>query len=342
MAKVYIIILNWNGQKDTMECLESVYRLHYPDFHVIVVDNGSYDCSVETIGREFPQIILIENSKNLGFTGGNNVGMHRAMQLGADYVWLLNNDTVVDPDSLGRLVDEAENSHQIGMVSPVVHYYDPPEKVQFMGAYADFENFTNTNVVDVKELEDPSVQRNLVLWGTALLIKREVIEVIGYLSEKYFAYIEDCDFSYRSLRANFRARVRLDARIFHKGSQSTGKHSPIQVYLGTRNNYFLWKDHTIGFRRLYLPGNYIGMVINYAKCLADEGNEKGFDACLNGYWAAVRGIGGRYDPTIVIPSCLRLMFRFFVYWHPYFWIHLLRCDVTGMVRVALAKAQADP
>jgi len=337
MAKVYIIILNWNGLKDTIECLDSVYKLHYPDFHVIVVDNGSSDCSVETISREFPQIILIENNKNLGFTGGNNVGMHRAMQLGADYVWLLNNDTVVDPDSLARLIDEAEMSPQTGLVSPVVHYYDTPEKIQFMGAYADFEHFTNTNVVDAKELEDPSVQRNLVLWGTALLIKREVIEAIGYLAEKYFAYVEDCDYSYRALSANFLAKVRLDAQIFHKGSKSTGRHSPVQVFLGTRNMYFLWKDHTQGLRRICLPGNYLGMVINYAKCLADEGNEKGFDACLNGYWAAIRGVGGGYDPTIIIPSYLKLIFCFLVSWYPYFWVHLLRCDVIGIVRMTWNK-----
>lgn len=339
MPKISIILLNWNGLNDTIECLASVYRLDYPNFEVIVIDNCSTDGSVSNIRRKFPQAFLIENSKNLGFTGGNNVAMKYAMRVGADYVWLLNNDTVVEPDSLSKLVEEAEQSPQIGLVSPVIHYYDSPEDVQFMGAYVDFAHFSNTNVIDVKELDDKRIQRNLVLWGTALLIKRNVIETVGYLSEKYFAYLEDCDYSFRAMKANYRASVRLDAHILHKGSQSTGRHSPIQVFLGTRNLYFLWRDNTQGFRRILLPGYYLGMVINYANCLSDEGNEKGFDACLNGFWAAFRGVGGCYDPTIIIPSWLRRIFCFFVFWHPYFWIHLLRCDIAGIVRASLAKAQ---
>ncbi len=89
---------------------------------------------------------------------------------------------------------------------------------------------------------------------------------------------------------------------------------------------------------MVVPCYYIGMVINYAKCLFDEGNVKGFDACLNGFWAAIRGKGGGYDPRILMPSWLKAVFRFFVSWHPYFWVRLLRCDVIGIVRAAFAKA----
>ena len=340
MAKVYIILLNWNGLNDTLECLDSVYRLDYPDFEVIVVDNCSSDASVETIRRKFPQVILIENTKNLGFTGGNNIGMRYAVSLGADYVWLLNNDTVVEPDSLAKLVAEAEKSPQIGIVSPVIYCYDSPEEVQFMGSYVDFKKFVVIPVKEPKELEDERVRRNLILWGTAILIKKSVIETIGYLSDKYFAYVEDCDYSVRALRANYRTVIRLDARILHKGTRAAGMYSPVHVFLGTRNLYFFWRDNTRGFRKIFVPAYYIGMVINYAKCLSDEGNEKGFDACLNGFWAALKGKGGGYDPTVIIPSALRSVFSFFVSWHPYFWVKLLRCDVRGIVRAALAKAQA--
>jgi hypothetical protein len=340
MPKVVVILLNWNGLNDTLECLTSVFRLDYPEFEVIVVDNGSSDKSVETIRCKFPQVILIENNQNLGFTGGNNVAMKYAMKAGADYVWLLNNDTVVEPDSLAKIVDEAEKSLDIGLVSPVIYYYDCPQKVQFMGAYVDFNHFNVTKVKDSKELESQVVQRNLILWGTALLIRRKVIETVGYLSEKYFAYVEDRDYSFRVLKANYRTIVSLDSRIFHKGAKSTGRHSPIQVFLGTRNLYFVWRDNTHGFRRTFLLGYYIGMVINYANCLSDEGNEKGFDACLNGFWAALRAKGGGYDPTIVIPSSLKKVFRFFVAWYPHFWVRLFRCDVVGIGRAVLAKAQA--
>jgi len=339
MPKVYIIILNWNGLKDTLECLDSVLKLDYPNFEVIVVDNCSSDDSVEIIRHKYSQVVLIENSKNLGFAGGNNVAMKYAMKAGADYVWLLNNDTIIEPDSLLKLVDGAEQSLEIGLVSPVIYQYGGPEHVQFMGAYVDFTHFSVTAVMDSKELENQCVQRNLFLWGTALLIKRDVIESIGYLSEKYFAYVEDRDYSFRALRANFRNIVKLDARIFHKGSKSTGRHSPIQVFLGTRNLYFVWSDNTHGFKRIFLPGYYIGMVINYANCLSEEGNEEGFNACLNGFWAAFKGKGGGYDPTIIIPSMLNKVFRFCISCYPHFWVRLFRCDIPGIVRTALTKAQ---
>lgn len=106
--KVFIIIVNWNGLKDTLECLQSVFKQDYPNFEVIMVDNGSKDNSVQVIRNAYPQIILIENKENLGYTGGNNVGMHYAVNSGSDYVWLLNNDTVVEPDTLSKLVAAAK------------------------------------------------------------------------------------------------------------------------------------------------------------------------------------------------------------------------------------------
>lgn len=339
MPKVFIIILNWNGLNDTLECLDSVFKLGYQDYEVVVVDNCSSDDSVETIRRKYPQLFLIENSKNLGFAGGNNVAMKYAVMAGADYVWLLNNDTVVEPDSLSKLVVEAEKSLKIGLVSPVIHHYCNRENVEFMGAYADFADFKITLVKHPNELERQSVRRNLILWGTALLIKREVIETVGYLSEKYFAYAEDCDYSIRALRSNYQTSVRLDANIFHKGARSTGSHSPIKVFLGMRNLYFFWSDNTRGFRSMSLPGHYIGMVINCAKCLSDEGSTEGLDACLNGFWAAIRGIGGGYDPAIVIPAWLKKVFCFFVLRQPYFWVRLFKLDFSGIMRAAFARAQ---
>lgn len=339
MPKVHIIILNWNGLKDTLECLDSVLKLDYPDFEVIVVDNCSSDGSVETIRRKYPQVILIENSRNLGFTGGNNVAMKYAMKAGADYVWLLNNDTVVEPDSLMKLVDGAEQSQEIGLVCPAIYHYDSPDKIQFIGAYVDFSHFSVTAVTDPKELETPSVRHNLFLWGTALLIKRKVIETVGYLSEKYFAYAEDRDYSFRVLRANFRTIVSLDAHIFHKGSKSTGRHSPIQVFLGTRNLYYVWNDNTQGVRRVLLPGYYLGMVINYSNCLTEEGNTEGFNACLNGFWAAIMGKTGGYDPTIIIPTWLKIILSFYVSFYPHFWVRIFRCDILGIARTAIEKAK---
>lgn len=161
--------------------------------------------------------------------------MRYAMENGGDYVWLLNNDTVVERETVMKLVEEAEQSPTIGLVSPMIYYYDNPEKVQFMGAYADFANNVVTNIEDPKELENNCLQRDLVLWGTALFIKKSVIESVGYLSEQYFAYYEDYDYSLRALRKDFQTKIRRDGRILHKDSRSTGKQSPIQVFLRTQS-----------------------------------------------------------------------------------------------------------
>lgn len=340
MPKVFIIILNWNGLKDTLECLESLSRLVYPNFEVIVVDNCSSDDSTASIRRKFPRVFVIENSKNLGYTGGNNIGISRALEQGADYVWLLNNDTVVDPDTLMKLVDEAEQSPGTGLISPIVHFYGAPEEVQFIGARLDFANCEIIPVKEAKELGNEGVRRSLVLYGTALFIRKNVIETIGYLSEKYFAYQEDFDYSVRALRANFRTAVRVDARILHKDSRSTGgKGSPIQVFLMTRNAYYLWRDNGHWFRRVFVPGHFIGMMISRAKFLADNGNEKGFDACLKGVWAALKGNTGAYDPTFAMPFWFESLFTFFVTWHPYFWINFFRGNFSVIAQRAFCGAE---
>jgi hypothetical protein len=140
----------------------------------------------------------------------------------------------------------------------------------------------------------------------------------------------------RSQRKNFRARVTHDATVLHKVSRSIGNKTPAQVFLRARNACFVWEDNVHGFRRVLLPGQYLGMVIRYARLLLDENNGKAFDACLNGFWAAVRGRGGAYDPAIAIPPWLKAVFSFFVTRHPYFWINLFTFNVRGM---ALAACQ---
>jgi GT2 family glycosyltransferase len=340
IPKVYIIILNWNGINDTFECLNSVFKLNYKNFEVIVVDNGSTDDSVDTINQKFPKVILIENHKNLGFTGGNNVGMKLALELGADYVWLLNNDTVVESDSLFKLVDVAEKDPYVGLLSPAVHDYDIPNNIQFIGCHINYNNYSLIPVKEPKELETVD-QSNLVLYGTALLVKKIVITTIGFLSDKYFAYVEDCDYSVRALKANFRTMVKPDARVYHKGVQSTGKYSPPHVYLGTRNLYYFWKDNSTGLKRFLLPAFYIGMVINYSKELSDEGNENGFKACINGLWAASKGEGGGYNANITAPSWIHKLFRFFVTWHPYFWVMLIRFNFRDIARTALSRVKSS-
>src|SRR6185437_6497170 len=131
--KVSIIVLTWNSYEITRDCLLSLRKVDYPNFEVVLVDNGSADSSPETLAREFPEVTLIRNPKNLGFTGGNNVGMRNVLSRGTDYVLLLNNDTVVAPDFLAELVEVAESNPRIGVLNPKIYYFEPSDVIWYGG-----------------------------------------------------------------------------------------------------------------------------------------------------------------------------------------------------------------
>mgnify|MGYP001563305766 FL=1 len=340
IPKVFIIILNWNGLQDTLECLESVYKLEYSNFEVVVVDNGSSDDSVKVIRNAYPQVTLIENDKNLGFTGGNNIAMRYAMRHGCDYMWLLNNDTIVESDALCKIITAAEKSLDIGLVSPVIYYYDKPDKIQFCGCYIDWKDLSISSVSDIVILDQVCKERQISLWGTALLIKRCIIEQVGYLNEKYFAYYEDYEYSTRVANADYRNIVQREAKVYHKGSGSTsGQESPIQVFLRTRNLYFFWMDNLKGLRKINYFKKYIAHTILYATSLNNNLPESA-DACFNGAWAAIRGIGGPWDKSASMSGSLKKVFYFICSWHPYFLTALLQGDFLNIISKTFKRVKA--
>src|SRR3989338_7606720 len=187
--KIAIVILNWNGKTDTKECLNSLKNITYPNYEIILVDNGSVDGSVEMLEKEHPEIMLIKNKENLGFTGGNNVGIKKALEHNADYVLLLNNDTIVEPDFLGTMVGVAEQDASIGIIGPKIYYYSLPYVIWSAGGkYISFLGKARTNGINQTDGPEYNVQKK-VSWvtGCAMMIKREVFEKIGLLKEQYFS-----------------------------------------------------------------------------------------------------------------------------------------------------------
>lgn len=337
--KVAIIILNWNGLADTLECLESVYRLDYPAYDVIVVDNASSDDSVSAIRRAFPQVTVLENQENLGYTGGNNRAMKYAYERGADYVWLLNNDTVVEADTLGTLVAVAESDPRIGMVSPLICYYDDKERVQFCGSYVDWDSFEIVYPEHREACPPPAFTTgsNVCLWGTALLIRRSVIEQIGYLGAEYFAYWEDTDYSVRVLKAGFRNYVTTSAKLYHKtplpeNSMSTPR--PHYLYYMFRNSYFFYARHLTGRKFI----SYLRMHI--AKLLSEVGYSHRkkqadvADAYFNAAWDAFHGISGpmRLDTKRLSPALKRILSGIFA-WHPALWENMIKGDMATLAKL---------
>ena len=338
--KVYIIILNWNGLEDTLECLESVFELSYPKFEVLVVDNGSTDDSVAVIRKAYRGVILIENKENLGYTGGNNIGMRYALNNGADYVWLLNNDTVVEIDTLSKLVDRGESSPEIGLISPIIYYYDEPHKIQSLGSYVDWKSFEFFTIKSREQLSNEIVRKDMFLWGTALLIKRSVIDSVGYLSEKYFAYQEDAEYSIRAAKSGYRNVIENRARVYHKNSRSTGSQtSLIQVFLRVRNSYFFWMGNLKGFRKLSYFWKFMADTISRAAALKNENFVESVEACFNGAWAGFLGIGGSWDKNIIMPSLLKKIFHVLCSWHPYFWASLLRGEFRSITSEVLKRTK---
>lgn len=216
---VAVIVLNWNGWRDTLECLVSLEKLAYPNYEVVVVDNGSTDGSEERIRERFPDVSVLQTGTNLGFAVGNNVGIEYAIQHDTGYVWLLNNDTIVDSEALTEMVAVAESDEEIGLVGSSLYYFHDPKSLQaFGGGVVNWWSGTN------RLLKAPANARLDFVTGASVLIKRSVVESIGPLDGSYFFYWEDVAYSRRAVEAGWKLGVAARSRILHKegGTVSEG------------------------------------------------------------------------------------------------------------------------
>jgi GT2 family glycosyltransferase len=221
---VYIIILSWNGKEDTLSCLRSIMGLRYPNFTVVMVDNASSDGTVESVKENFTTVKIIANSENLRFAGGNNVGIEYALQNKADYILLLNNDTIVDPDFLDRLIEVAASDKRIGIAGPKIYYYQDRKRIWFAGGKVEYWKGWVSHI-GIRELDHgqyDAVRRVDYITGCCMLVRREVIERVGKLDEKFFIYGEDADLCLRASRAGYELVYAPSSMIWHKVSASSG------------------------------------------------------------------------------------------------------------------------
>ena len=240
---VHIIVLNWNGKDDTIECVESLQEINYDNYKIIVVDNGSEDDSVFEIKKNFPRIKIIENKKNLGFAGGNNIGMKYAMENEADYVLLINNDTTVDENFLTELVKIGESNKKIGALGSKIYFHSEPNRIWFAGGKVNWlkNKGTHLGLDEIDNGQYNKISEVDYLTGCCLLVKREVIEKIGVLAEDYFLYYEDTDFSARVKNAGYKIMYVPKSKIYHKISRSTKPGSPSYIYYHVRNGLVMAK-----------------------------------------------------------------------------------------------------
>ena len=235
--KVYIVVLNWNGKADTLECLASLRSTDYDNYVVVLADNGSEDDSVSAVRAQFPEVEILELGKNLGFAGGNNAGIRYAIEQGADYVYLINNDTTVDPAYLRELVAAAEADPRVGLAGSKIMYHSEPQRIWFAGGRINWllNKGEHIGLDEIDKGQYDAAGEVGYLTGCSLLIKREVVEKVGVLEDDYFLYYEDADYSLRVHNAGYRIMYAPKSIIYHKVSRSTKPGSSSYVYYHVRN-----------------------------------------------------------------------------------------------------------
>jgi len=335
--KVFVIVLNWDGMVDTLACLSSLRKCNYDNKEVVVVDNGSSDHSAEIIQARFPEVHIIHNMTNEGFCKGNNIGIRYALDNKAEYVWLLNNDTEVESSTLSKLVENAEESTEIGLVSPVLCYFEDKTKVQFSGSYIDLKTF-EIHYPECKESPDAIFQTgpNVILWGTALLIKRTVIENIGLLDERFFAYWEDTDYSIRSIKGGFRNVVCKDARIYHKRpitpEGEVPKKSSFYYYFYERNRILLQRKHA---KSRVERARILAMGLANGSAHVPLCPKEYVEIALTGVWHGIKGISGTFKTKPEMPWILRTLLIKISKIHPVFIVNILTFDLNAAYRAFL-------
>lgn len=247
---VAIVVLTWNQRDLVLDCLASLRVLNYPNYSIIVVDNASCDQTANVIRANFPDATVIENSENLGFAEGNNVGIRYALEHGAEYVMLLNDDTIVDAQMLDELIVVAEKAPKIGLVGPAIYYQNQPEVIWSAGNNIDWDTGTLKRLhADTRlDPEQPAFEADY-LTGCALCVKSAVIDRIGLIDPRYFIYYEETDWCMRARAAGYKAVLVPRARIWHQVSATMKQDSPATVYYMTRNAFLFLYLHAKGATR---------------------------------------------------------------------------------------------
>lgn len=245
---ISIIALNYNQKQITCEFLQSLHNLKYPNFEVLVVDNASKDNPKKAFEKAYEGVNVILSSSNLGFTGGNNLGIKNAK---GDYFFIVNNDTEVTPDLLDELIDPFSEDENIAMVSPKIKFYHNQNIIQYAG-FKLINPLTGQNGA-VGSLEEDKGQHDVPGYtnyahGAAMLVSRKAVEEVGMLPDQFFIYYEELDWSAQMIKAGYKIFYQASATIYHKESITMGKESSIKAYYHTRNRILFMRRNYKGWQ----------------------------------------------------------------------------------------------
>jgi len=261
MCNTAIIILNYNGEDDTKECLESINKFYskLKNLQIILIDNNSLfplkDSYLKSLNLN---VFHIKNVENKGFAEGNNIGIRQALKMNCDIIALINNDTVFIDNSLTNAVDYLHKNSDIGIIGLINYFYDDPEKI-FQAGFISKLDYGKSSTININNYKNKGIASVDYVPGSSIIIRNNVFRRIGLLDPKYFAYFEEYDFCVRAKRKDFKVCVLLESKILHKvGKSST---SVVKLYLRTRNKLLFFKKHASikGFWQAFI--RHIGITI---------------------------------------------------------------------------------
>lgn len=285
---VYVVTLTWNQAADTLECLASLQQMTYPNFRLVVVDNGSHDGTVEAVRVRFPQAELLVNADNLGFSGGFNVGLRWALAAGADWVLMINNDTYVAPDLLAELMVHS-TTPGVTMLAPKIYSAEEQQRIWSVGGDRSWWTYemvrTGDGQLDIGQWDQP-IERDYLV-GCALLLKRSLLEEVGLFDAETFypIYYEDSDLCLRARQAGQRLLLVPNARMWHKGvGAGGGFDSPRHRYLMARQSVRFFRKHIRGARWLVVIPFRLGSALKATLRLWLTGRRQS----IGPYWRGLR------------------------------------------------------
>ncbi len=286
MLNVAIITLNWNRPADTLEFLESASRQTLKGSQLVVVDNGSSDDSINQFSTHFPQAELLVNNANLGFARGMNTGIRQALNKGADYLFIANNDTFLAPNLLERLMDQAQQT-RASIIAPVIFYASQPQQIWSAGAG---RNPLTLEVIDSWRDQPGSSLGSTpypvdFITACGMLVERSCFEAVGLFDERFFMYYEDSDFSLRVRQSGRQILVDPLAHMWHKvATSSGGSNAPSERYWMARSSLIFFRKHAHPSQWLIIGLFRMGSAIKTTLSLLSQGKT---DA-LRAYWRGLR------------------------------------------------------
>lgn len=257
-----VLLLNWNGVELTIPCIDSLQNGTIKPTKIFVVDNASIDDSVSILKENYPFIDLIQNETNLGFTGGNNVGFEKILNNHYDYIWVLNNDTLVDEHCLCNLIETMETDKTIAATSGKIFYDDPSDVIWYAGATFNKYTLRSKHKGDMeKDIGQFNTPEDVFfISGCCMFIRRNTLVTVGLFDNNFFAYSEDLDWCLRANKLKLRLSYTPKAIVYHKVSASFkktttnkngGTSSPFAIYLTTRNRIYIIRKHARNHLQLF-------------------------------------------------------------------------------------------